>query len=152
MNKKQLEEFTNMHIVPLFAEDDIQIYDQEYVTEDERRILRFYIEKNDGYVGIDDCEFASGKISDILDVLDPIEDSYYLEVSSPGIDCPFKKESDFEKHIGENIVIKFYGKHEGAKEWVCRLQEFDKDYVTVEYLDQIVQVERSKIATVRLSI
>lgn len=66
--------------------------------------LCLYIDKPGG-VSLSDCEEASREISDLLDAYDPIPHSYILEVSSPGVERPISRESDFRRYCGEKIKI-----------------------------------------------
>ena len=59
----------------------------------------------DGTMPIEDCEAASRALSPVLDVADPLDRSYRLEISSPGIDRPLVRVSDFERHIGQEIKL-----------------------------------------------
>lgn len=74
---------------PIALENSCSIYDVEYVKEGGDWYLRVYIDK-DGGVTTDDCETVSRALSDLLDIEDPISQSYYLEVSSPGLDGSFR--------------------------------------------------------------
>src|SRR5699024_1978065 len=93
--------------LPVADELNYEIVDVEYKKEGARWILRYYIDK-DGGVSLDDCQLFSQKVSDILDEKDPISRQYYLEVSSPGLDRPLKKPSDFERFKGRDIELRLY--------------------------------------------
>ncbi len=75
-----------------------ELVDVEYVKEGSNWYLRAYIDKPGG-ITVNDCEVVSRRLSDILDEKDYIEDSYILEVSSPGLGRPLKKEKDFERSL-----------------------------------------------------
>lgn len=85
MRKKDLLSLCEKEFEPLILQSGLELYEIEYVKEPVGNILRVYISKDNGNVSIEDCETVSNLISDKLDELDPIEDSYFLEVSSPGI-------------------------------------------------------------------
>ena len=94
----------------------------------------------------------SRALSDKLDEEDFIEDSYVLEVSSPGLGRPLKKEKDFQRSIGEAVEIKLYKPQDGTKEYTGILKEFDKDTVTIEKEDgSCVVFSRDALALVRLA-
>ena len=82
------------------------IVDCEYVNDHGRWVLRFYIEKPDGTASLQDCEKVSRSIEGVLDVENVIPARYVLEVSSPGLDRPLKKEEDFRKFAGRKIRLK----------------------------------------------
>lgn len=87
-----------------------ELVDIEFVKEGSDRFLRLYIDKinSDDKISIDDCEIVSKLLNTKLDEIDPIEENYYLEVSSCGIERPLKKLKDFEKNIGKLAQIKLY--------------------------------------------
>ncbi|HEX5846306.1 MAG TPA: ribosome maturation factor RimP [Rhodoplanes sp.] len=67
--------------------------------------VQIMAERPDGTMPIEDCEAASRALSPVLDVADPLDRSYRLEISSPGIDRPLVRRSDFERHIGQEIKL-----------------------------------------------
>lgn len=152
MKKKDLLNLCQKEFEPLILNAGLQLYDIEYVKESVGNILRVYISKENGNVGIEDCEAVSKLISDKLDELDPIEDSYFLEVSSPGIDRPFKKEKDYEKNLGETIEVKFYGSYKGKKTLTGKLLSYDENKIKVQTEREVEDLDRESISTVRLSL
>jgi len=77
--------------------------------------VQIMAERPDGTMLIDDCEAVSRALSPVMDVADPIERAYRLEISSPGIDRPLVRRSDFERHIGHLVRIEMAVAHEGRK-------------------------------------
>src|SRR5580693_54816 len=67
--------------------------------------VQIMAERPDGTMAIEDCEAASRALSPVLDVADPIEGAYQLEISSPGIDRPLVRHSDFERYAGQQVRI-----------------------------------------------
>ncbi|MDR1536561.1 MAG: ribosome maturation factor RimP [Clostridiales bacterium] len=108
-------------IAPVFMNSPCELYDIVFVKEGSSWCLRVFIDK-DGGVAINDCEQISRAIEKILDDKDPIERSYTLEVSSPGIDRPLKKDSDFEKNIGRQVELRLYKPIGKKKEFIGKLQ------------------------------
>ncbi len=90
------------------------LVDIEFVRENAEQFLRFYIGKREG-VSIDDCQKVSEAVGNKLDEIDPIEGSYYLEVSSPGLDRPLKTDKDLKRNIGKEIEISLYKNIDGKK-------------------------------------
>lgn len=152
MKKKELLKLCNEEFKPLLEDLGLNLYDIEYNKESVGNVLRVFISKNEGNVGIDDCEKSSRRISDKLDELDPIEESYFLEVSSPGIDRPFKWETDYENNLNKKVEVRFYGSHNGQKSLVGTLLSFDENKIKIETKDEIEELERDSISTVRLSL
>ena len=93
-------------------------------------ILRVYIDKADG-ITIDDCVLVSQQLTGLLDVEDPIQGHYELEVSSPGLDRPLFTVDQFKRFIGETIKLKLYEKHDGRKRFVGVLQSVNEDEVLI---------------------
>ena len=91
--REQYEQKTEEILLPIIEEHGFVLGDVEYVKEGSTWYLRAYIDKPGG-ITIDDCETVSRRLSDILDEKDYIEDAYILEVSSPGLGRPLKKEKD----------------------------------------------------------
>jgi ribosome maturation factor RimP len=92
-----------------FKENDLMLWDCEFVKEGRDWFLRLYIDRTDGeYVSTDDCEMVSEFLSKELDERDPIEQNYYLEVSSPGMDRELVKPEHFRMCIGQEVEVKTY--------------------------------------------
>ncbi|MDR3244001.1 MAG: ribosome maturation factor RimP [Elusimicrobiota bacterium] len=96
----EIEEFLS----DKFQNAEIEIVDIEYIKENGKWILRVFIDKNGG-VNMDDCEKASRQISAYLDEISALDDSYILEVSSPGLNRVLKKEKDFQKFVGFTVRL-----------------------------------------------
>lgn len=151
VNKKCISELKE-YFAPKIREMGYELVDVEFVKEGERSVLRFYIDKLGG-IDIDDCEKASCYISDKLDEIDPIESSYYLEVSSPGADRELKTEDDLKKFFGESVQVKLYKKVDNLKEFVAILDGFDDD--NIFFIDDKgipFEIKRKDIAMIRLAI
>ena len=114
MKREEVEKFIAGLVTPLLEGTDITLADVEYVREKDW-YLRVFIDKPEG-IDIDDCQFISEKLAEVLDEKDPIKEKYYLEVSSPGIDRPLKKDRDFAANYGKKVDIQFYSPFEGNKE------------------------------------
>ena len=153
MSKREsYEQKTEEILIPIAEEYGYELVDVEYVKEGGTWYLRAYIDKPGG-VSIDDCEAVSRRLSDILDEKDFIDDSYIMEVSSPGLGRPLKKEKDFQRSLGEDVEIRTYRPIEGQKEFEGVLKAFDKNTVTIAYEDDTEQVfQRNEIALIRLAL
>jgi ribosome maturation factor RimP len=153
VKKEEVEVFIAGIMPQVLEGTGISLVDVEYVREKEW-YLRIFIDKPEG-VEIDDCQLVSEKLTTLLDAKDPIKEKYYLEVSSPGIDRPLKKETDFLSHYGSKIDINFYAAYEGEKLWTAVLVSHDKDSVLVKKISKgiesktAVKVSRSLIADIR---
>ena len=92
-------------IMPILTDLGMELVDLEFKREGHSWFLRLFIDKPGG-VTLDDCAEVSREVSALLEVEDPIEAPYRLEVSSPGIDRPLKKPADFDRFAGQLIKIK----------------------------------------------
>lgn len=102
--------------VPITERHGLELVDVEYVREGGAWYLRIYIDKPGG-ITHDDCQVVSQDLEQKLDELDPIPQSYYLEVSSPGVERPLKKESDFVRFQGSLVAVHCFRAVEGRKKW-----------------------------------
>lgn len=91
------------------------LWDVEYLKEGARRILRVTID-NEAGITIDDCEKMHRAIDPILDEIDPIEDAYDLEVSSPGIERDLRTSAHIDACVGERVEVRFFAPFEGIKQ------------------------------------
>ena len=149
--KESYESRVEAFLLPLMKENNFELVDVEYVKEAGTWYLRAYIDKEGG-IAVDDCEVISRRLSDWLDKEDFIDDSYILEVSSPGLGRPLKKDRDFERSMGEEVEIRTYRMIDRTKEFRGILKAYDKDSVTIEMEDSREKTfEKSEIALVRLA-
>ena len=139
------------YLLPIMEEHNFELVDVEYVKEAGMWYLRAYIDKEGGFT-VDDCEMVSRKLSDWLDEKDFIDDSYILEVSSPGLGRPLKKEKDFKRSMGEQVDIKLYRAIDRQKDFTGTLSAYDEETVTIQYEDgSTTTFDRKDIALIRLA-
>ena len=128
-----------------------ELVDVEYVKEGSDWYLRVYIDKEGG-ITVDDCEAVSRAFSDKLDENDFIEDSYIMEISSPGLDRPLKKDKDFERNMGKLVEIRTYRPIEKQKEFCGILTAYDSNSVTIDEDGTERTFDKKDIALIRLAI
>ena len=151
--REEYEAKTEALLQPMVDERGFELVDVEYVKEGSNWYLRAFIDKPGG-ISIDDIEPISRELSEKLDQEDFISDAYILEVSSPGLGRPLKKDKDFIRSIGEEIEIHLYRAINKQKEFVGILKEFNKEEntFTVELEDGEEKVfDRADVALVRLT-
>ena len=124
--KKNITQICEELAEPVAEKLGYVIWDTEYVKEGGRYILRYTIDR-DGGVGIDDCEKFHREIDPLLDEADPIEESYTLEVSSPGIERELKYECHYQCCEGDTVEVRLYKPYEGAKHFVGKLLPLDEN-------------------------
>ncbi len=139
-------------ITPIIESNGYELVDVEYVREGQSNYLRAYIDKPGG-ITVEDCEVVSRAFSDKLDEEDFISESYILEVSSPGLGRPFRKDKDYERNIGEEVEFKLFKPVDHRKDFVGLLTGFDKDTVTIRFEDGSESVfDRRNIAVIRQTV
>lgn len=149
--REEYESRAEQFLTKLLAEYQFELVDVEYVREAGNWYLRAYIDKEGG-ITVDDCEMVSRRFSDWLDQEDFIEDSYIMEVSSPGLGRPLKKDKDFERSLGEEVELRLYKPRNKQKEFTGILKAYDKDTVTIETEDGTEEAfTRAEIALIRLA-
>ena len=141
--------------VAQFAEPVVQahgctLWDVEYVREGGEWFLRLYIDK-DGGVSINDCEALSRALDPVLDEADPIEQSYYLEVGSPGLGRKLTRPEHYEAVRGQKVSVRLYRANEnGVKEFSGLLTSREGNTITLEGPAGPMQFELSAASTARL--
>lgn len=108
-----------------------ELVDVEYLSRHGKWVLRLYIDKEGG-VTLDDCAAVSREIGDLIDVKDIIVHEYVLEVSSPGLDRPLKKEKDLERAIGKKIKVKTIAPIKGRRNYTGYLRNFQEGILYME--------------------
>lgn len=150
MSKREIYEAkTEELVLPIVEANHFELVDVEYVKEAGTWYLRIYIDKEGG-ISIDDCELVSRAFSDILDREDYIEDAYILEVSSPGLGRPLKKDKDFQRNLGEEVEVRTYKPINKQKEFIGLLDAWDKESVTLQLESgELFTIARADIALIR---
>ena len=147
--RKDVEAKTEELVMPIIDEKGFEFVDTEFVKEGNSHYLRVFVDKPGG-ITIDDLESVSRPLSDKLDEYDFIDEQYILEVSSPGLGRPMKKDRDFDRNMGKVVEIHLYKAQDGEKEWVGQLKGYNEETVTIE-LDEgnEMQIERANISLAR---
>ncbi|MGN0817835.1 MAG: ribosome maturation factor RimP [Candidatus Coproplasma sp.] len=149
MNVKPIEEITQF-LEKIASPMGIEIVEVEF--SDKEKALTVYIETENG-VDLDTCEKFHNAIMEPIDELDPTYDQpYTLNVSSPGLDRPFKTQRDFERNIGKEVELKLYAPLKGKKFIEGNLVAFDENTVTVATLKEELKIQRNKIAKINKAI
>lgn len=153
MSKKEnYEAKAEAMLIPIVESKGFELVDVEYVKEAGTWYLRGYIDKPGG-ITVNDCEDVSREFSDRLDEDDFIEESYIMEISSPGLDRPLKKEKDYIRSMGRLVEIRTYRPIEKQKEFCGILHAYDDNTVTIEEDDENLRTfEKKEIALIRLAI
>ena len=139
-------------ITPILNSMGFELVDVEFVKEAGEWYLRSYIDKEGG-ITINDCEAVSRLFSEKLDEEDFIEESYIMEVSSPGLGRPLKKEKDYKRSMGKELEIRTYKVIDREKEFYGILQAYDDSSVTIDTEEGTTRTfDKKDIALIRLAI
>ncbi len=164
MAKKKISEIVEEILADFLNENGYELYHIEFVKEGKDRFLRVYIDLDnsratDGegkpqYIGTADCEKVSRYLSTRLDEEDPIEQNYYLEVSSPGMDRQLVKPRHYSRYVGSRVEVKLYKSIDGTKNIEGILSAFDGESVKVkadngmEWNLQLTEIAKARLAVI----
>ena len=151
MSKKEIyEQKAEALVAPIVEKYGFELVDVEYVKEGGNFYLRAYVDKPGG-ITVEDCETVSREFSDKLDEADFIDEAYIMEVSSPGLGRPLKKEKDFKRSMGEEVEIRTYRPINREKEFYGILTAYDENSVTIDCEGEEKIFQRADIALIRLA-
>lgn len=136
-------------IEPVVKEKNYELYYIEYVKEFGENYLRIYIDSPNG-ITLEDCETVSRPVSDILDIEDPISESYYLEVSSPGIDRVLYTDDHLNRYIGSAVSIRLSKLLNGKKQYEGTLLRFNPQDIVIQFENNELSIPREKINIINL--
>ena len=146
MIKKNIVGTVTELISPVAEEMDIILWDVEFVKEGAKKILRITIDSEEG-IDINLCEKFHRTIDPMLDEADPIDESYYLEVTSPGIEREIKTDAHIYMCEGEKVEVKLYAPKNGSKSFtgiLVGLNDDNKVIITIN--GENVEFEKNEIA------
>lgn len=134
---------------PVISEEGMELIDVEYTREGGGWTLRLYID-NDGGITLDDCSNISGQVGQLIEVNDLILHPYTLEVSSPGLNRPLKKENDFIKYKGKLVKLKLHDPIGEQKNFRGRLLDYTEGMIKIDTGNDTVSLPFNKIAKANL--
>jgi ribosome maturation factor RimP len=151
MGKGSVAESIEELVTPIINENRLELVDVEYKKEGKNWFLRIFIDKEGG-VTVDDCTQVSRQIEDLIEVEEVVPSSYVLEVSSPGLDRPLKKEKDFLRFQGKRAHVTTYTPIQQQKNFKGTIVDFQKDVLFLSIDGQPVEIPRNQIAKAKLEI
>jgi len=156
MAKIRIKELVSKELEEFLAKNGYELYNVEFVKEGRDWFLRVYIDRvsdSEGGIGTDDCEKVSRYLSARLDELDPIEQNYYLEVSSPGLDRALLKESDYTRYAGRYVDVTLYQALNGKKAYFGKLEGLlDGNLVIIDEKENRIEIPMEKVSKTRLAV
>lgn len=151
MGKGSVTESIEELVTPIVTENRLELVDVEYKKEGKNWFLRIFIDKEGG-ITVEDCTQVSRQIEDLIEVEEVVPSSYILEVSSPGLDRPLKKEEDFLRYKGKQAHVTTYTPIHQQKNFKGTIRDFQEDILILEIDHQPVEIPMSQIAKARLEI
>jgi ribosome maturation factor RimP len=148
---QSIEQRVEALLAPIILEQGLELVNVEYVREGAHWYLRLYIDKEGG-VDLDDCTNVSHSVSETLDQHNPITQAYMLEVSSPGLERPLKKDGDFIRFQGKLVRVCTTEPFEGYQEFTGYLVGLVEDEVILEYEKQTIKIPRSLVEKANLAL
>lgn len=138
---------------PCIKELGYELYDIDFHKEYDNWELVLIIDRPAG-ITLDDCEKVSRAVEPLLDAADPIEQAYYLTVSSVGLDRPLRLSKDFDRNIGNMLDIKLYSALtekalKGKKVFTGKLLSHESDTFTVETVAGVLTINKKAAALLR---
>jgi len=136
-------------IQPILDELGFELVDVEYLSDRGRWTLRLYIDREGG-VTIDDCARVSNELGDLIDIKDVIEHEYVLEVSSPGLNRPLKKEADFIRVIGKKVRLRTRMPLNGQRNFIGTLKDFKEHELFIQSEGQLITMAWTNVEKANL--
>ena len=120
-------------VLPICDEMGLKLWDVTFEKEGAEWFLKVLVEKNEGDIDILECETFSRAIDPLIDEADPIDQSYYLEVGSPGLGRKLRAAEHFERYIGETVLVRLIRPDaSGRKEIEARLLGYEAAEISLE--------------------
>ena len=138
-------------IEPVLKESNIELVDIEYKKTGKNWVLRVFVDKDRG-VTVSDCHKLSREVEDLIEINELIADHYILEVSSPGLDRPLKREADFLRNKGKRVRIKTYSLINNNKINVGTVRDCSNNTLFLEDKKNVLEISLSDIAQATLII
>lgn len=157
MAKQKIKDIVAQELETFLAENGYELYNVEFVKEGRDWFLRVYVDmardREESSISTDDCEKISRFLSDRLDETDPIQQNYYLEVSSPGMDRELLTEAHYERFAGSAVEVKLYRPIGGRKQIEGILEGLtDGNVIIIDDRDQRWELPLEQVAKTNLAV
>ncbi|MDA8443046.1 MAG: ribosome maturation factor RimP [Peptococcaceae bacterium] len=149
--KSKVEEQVTTLVEPYIRQQGLELVDVEYVKEGAHWYLRIFIDKAGG-VELSDCQAVSILVSEKLDQADPVNQAYLLEVSSPGLERPLKKDEDFATYKGSLVTVHTYAPYQGYKEFTGNLVGLEEGQIVLEHAGTKVAIPQQQVSKTHLAV
>lgn len=136
-------------VTPVVEELGYELVDIEYKKEGTNWYLRIFIDSEQG-IGLEDCQKVSRKLDSLLDEWDIIPNAYFLELSSPGLERPIRKQTDYLRFVGQNVKIKTHEAIDSRKKFSGEILGIVDGIVSLKVDDATINIPFEKIASAKL--
>jgi len=150
MDRELITSLWNL-IEPILEPEGIELVEIEFKPESGRWMLRLYIDTPTG-VTLDDCELVSRQVGALLDMKDPIEHAYTLEVSSPGINRVLRKERDFRSYAGSPVRVRTRRKIAGRRNFQGTLKGMENSMIILDVEGNRIEINPDDLERARLDL
>lgn len=150
MGKANIVALVTEWVEGIVEKSDLELVDVEYVKEQTGWILRVFLDKPGG-IDLEDCQWVSGILDRKLDDEDPIPGTYSLEVSSPGLERPLKKASDYERFAGRQVQLRTYSGIYGRKRFGGTLLGLQGDKVLLKWDGETIEIPLELVSKANLA-
>lgn len=148
MGKNSIAQSVTELVEPVIREEGLELVDVEYKKEGQGWYLRIYIDKKGG-VTVDDCQKVSRRIEDMIEIDEIVNSAYILEVSSPGLDRPLKKEKDFLRSLGKKIRVTTYSPVNNQRNFVGIIKDLSNETLYLEVNEAPIAIPLATIANAK---
>lgn len=152
MAKKRIIDTVNDILSEYLPDNGYSLYHSEFVKEGRDWFLRVYIDKEGQPMSTTDCEEISRYLSDELDKTDPIQQNYYLVVSSPGLDRELVTNEHYQRYIGEDVDVALYKPINGEKTITGRLVLKNDEEIKIDGPEGEITIPLQNVAKTKLTV
>src|SRR5690625_1489442 len=153
---KSVRERTEELLQPILDEMSLELFDLQYVKQGREWLLEIVVDKKERRITVDECGLTANELSEKLDEDDIMPGTYFLEVSSPGVERPISTKEDFKNSVGKHVYMTLYAPVDGEKVYEGLLKQFENDIATIEYQvlskKKTAEIPFKKIANARLAV
>lgn len=146
--KAALVERVEKLVLPVTQELGLELVDIEYLQDGGYWYLRVYVEKEDEDISLDDCAKVSNRIDEDVDAM--IKEKFFLEVSSPGVERPLKKESDYTRFTGQKARLILKHKMEDSRNWTGVIGKYEDSIIYLDVEDKMLEIPYSEVKKANL--
>jgi len=135
-------------VLPVTNELGLDLVDVEYLQDGGYWYMRVYVEKENDEISLDDCAKVSNRIDEDVDGLVP--EKFFLEVSSPGIERPLKKEADYTRFTGQKARLILKHKMDESRNWTGVIEKYEDSIIYLDVKDKVLEIPYSEVKKANL--